>query len=357
MQVRLSQDDPFSIEVPLLALTVFEDDPELGEQVARADALLDGGFSRAREAGDFRGKEGEDALFYAPEGQEQGPARLLFVGAGSRSEGGAERVRKLVARSVRKAESLSLTRLALHVGADLGDVLEVAKAAAEGGALAAWDFRELKSTPPEADASGVAGNSREASERPKPLVGELVLSVGGNPQEAARGVRIGTAFADGERLARDLQWWPGNFATPSHLADVALGLADEYGFVSRILGPVELIAEGMEAILAVSAGSDEEPRLIVLEHRGGDEDSPVLALVGNGLTFDAGGISIKPAAGMEEYEVRHVWGCSRARGDEGYRRTQTPSERGRRRPRVRESSLGCGNQARRCHPDPCGKDG
>ena len=117
-----------------------------------------------------------------------------------------------------------------------------------------------------------------------------------------------------------LQWLPGNIATPSYLGDVAEGLADEYGFASHILGPAELEAEGMGALLSVSAGSAEEPRLIVLEHRGAGDDDPVLALVGKGLTFDAGGISIKPALGMEEmkYDMSGgaaVLGAMRAIGE------------------------------------------
>ena len=300
MQVRLSQDDPLSRETPLLALAVFEDELELGEQVERADTVLDGAFSRAREAGDFRGKEQEFALFYNS-GGGPGPRRVLFVGAGRRCEGDAEAVRKFAARAVRRAESLYVRRLAVHLPADVGvSAGEAAKAAAEGGALAAWDFRELKSKADDVDGPEGAAPGKASTEEPKPLVEELVVSVEGNPSEAEEGLRIGSAFAEGERLARDLQWRPGNLATPTHLGEVAVALAEEYGFASRILGPTELADEGMEAILAVSAGSEEEPRLIVLDHRGAEEDSPRLALVGKGLTFDAGGISIKPAGGMED---------------------------------------------------------
>lgn len=300
MQVRLLQDDPLLSETPLLALAVFEDEIEFGEQVERADTLLNGAFVRAREEGDFRGKEEDFALFYTSKGGP-GPRRVLFVGAGPRSEGDTEGVRKFAARAVRKAESLYVSRLALHLSADFGvSTGEAAKAAAEGGSLAAWDFRELKSTSDDANGPEGAAKAGTSIEEPKPIVEELVVFVEGDPLEAEEGLRIGSAFAEGERLARDLQWRPGNLATPTHLGEVAVALAEEYGFASHILGPTELAAEGMEAILAVSAGSEQEPRLIVLDHRGGKEDSPRLALVGKGLTFDAGGISIKPAGGMED---------------------------------------------------------
>jgi leucyl aminopeptidase len=89
-------------------------------------------------------------------------------------------------------------------------------------------------------------------------------------------------------------------ATPTHLAEEAERLGEVVGLEVTVLGPGEMEAEGMGAILAVAQGSEQEPRLIVLEHRGGREGDPPLLLVGKGLTFDAGGISIKPASGMED---------------------------------------------------------
>jgi len=287
MQVTLSQNAPLSIDVPLLAFGVFEDDGKLEAEVALADELLEGLFSRARSEGDFLGKERESSLFYASPG-DVGPARLVFIGLGRRRAGDADQIRRFAAHAVRTAESLRLTSAAVFVPRGEGlTPRDRAQAAAEGGSLAAWDFRELKSD----------GTDGELS---PPLVEEFIVAISGDPAEVANGVRMGRAFADGERLARDLQWLPGNIATPSHLGKIAADLAEVYGFSAKILGPGELEQEGMAAILAVSAGSEEEPRLIVLEHWGGEKDVPVIALVGKGLTFDAGGISIKPAAGMED---------------------------------------------------------
>lgn len=320
MNVRLALDDPLSIDAPLLAFPVFADESGLEKEAARADDVLGGAFSRALGSGDFRGKLEEDLLFYAPE-EAGDPERILFVGMGARSDMTAEEVRTFAARVVRRAESLYLTRVAVHLPPDLGVGAAVAaKAAAEGSILAAWDFSELKSDPSERSASADAGASVGPDPAPKPLIEDLVLSISGDSGELEEALRIGRAFAAGEGLARRLQWLPGNIATPSHLGEVAEGLAEEYGFVSHILGPRELEAEGMGAILAVSAGSAAEPRLIVLEHRGGADDGPVIALVGKGLTFDAGGISIKPALGMEEmkYDMSGgaaVLGAMRAIGE------------------------------------------
>jgi leucyl aminopeptidase len=313
MRASLFHDDPLSAEAPLLAFAVFQDE-EISEEVAEADAVLGGAFSRARASGDFRGHEEEFALFYVPAAAADdgtGPARIVFVGAGPRSGADADTLRRFAARAVRRAESLYLTKLALHVPTGLLESVEEAvRASVEGAALAAWDFRELKT----------GAGPDEEEEEPKPLVEEAVLAVSGDPEACARALRLGSAVAAGEGFARDLQWRPGNLATPSHLAETALGLAESYGFASTILGPKELAEERMHALLAVSAGSEEEPRLIVLEHRGGDEGAPPVALVGKGLTFDAGGISIKPAQGMEEmkYDMSGgaaVLGAMRAIGE------------------------------------------
>jgi leucyl aminopeptidase len=110
----------------------------------------------------------------------------------------------------------------------------------------------------------------------------------------------GRILAEAENLARMLQSRPGNLATPSDLADVAEAWAAEYGLEAEILGLDRIREERMGALLAVAQGSAQEPRLIILRHRGGSEGDPPLVLVGKGLTFDAGGISLKPPKGMED---------------------------------------------------------
>jgi len=293
MQVTLSFQDPLTLEVPLLVLPIGRNDEALSGAAADADRLLGGAFSRARTAGDFRGSPGEALLFYAPEANPRGPGRFLFIGVGARGEIDAEGVRQFAGHAVRGAEARSLTKLALHIPLDFPTRPDSSvQAAAEGGILAAWDYREWRS---------VAGEEDPVSEDPRhPLVESMVLCIAAEEKSSGRSLEVGRAFAEGENLARLFQSRPGNIATPTHLAEAAMGLAREFGFVSRVLGPKELGAEKMNALLAVSAGSDEEPRLIVLEHRGGKSGEPPLALVGKGVTFDSGGISIKPGAGMEE---------------------------------------------------------
>ncbi|RMH14963.1 MAG: leucyl aminopeptidase, partial [Gemmatimonadetes bacterium] len=155
-------------------------------------------------------------------------------------------------------------------------------------ALAAWRFTETRT---------VVGDDDPPLDY---RVETVELSVEGDAEAAEAGLRVGRALADGANFARTLQFRPGNVATPSHLAEEARRMAEERGLEVRVLGPEEMRAENMHALLAVAQGSVEEPRLIVLEHRGGKDGERPLALVGKGLTFDAGGISLKPPAKMEE---------------------------------------------------------
>jgi leucyl aminopeptidase len=285
MNVELILRDPLTVPSPLLVLPMPEGTETLKGALASADALTGGDLGRALERKDITGKKEETFLLFPPEGS--GPKRILVVGTGKPDELDAEVLRRVFGRAVRVAEGMRLEALAVWMdpGFPLSQAI-YAQAATEGVVLAAWRFKELKTQKdpddPESDLEG------------------LSLITQGDEDEARRGLLIGLAQAKGENLARTLQDRPGNVATPAHLGEEAKRLGKEYGLNVTILGPKEIKEEGMGALLAVAQGSEQEPRFIVLEHRGGRKDDPPLVLVGKGLTFDAGGISIKPASGMED---------------------------------------------------------
>jgi leucyl aminopeptidase len=289
MNVRLHATDPKVHDTPLLVLPVF--DGEDGGPLAQAlDGWVGGAISRAIGTGDVKGLADQSTLLYRSEQKSAGPQRILLLGAGKRAKMDAEGVRRFVGRAVRAGEKLRVTRLTVRVEDASGMGPEkLAQAATEGGALATWSFRELK---------GQIGRDEDA--QPEVPVEDVELSIEGDAAKLEAGVAAGRAIARGQIFARTLQSRPGNVATPSHLAAEASRMAGEVGLEAKILGPKQLLEERMHALLAVSQGSDEEPRLIVLEHRGGKPGEAPLALIGKGLTFDAGGISIKPAANMED---------------------------------------------------------
>jgi leucyl aminopeptidase len=271
---------------PLLVLPfLVEEDRDQGVFSA-ADGLLGGGLSRVWDSGDFNGKAEKTLLLFPPAGT--GAQRVLLVGLGRVEELDAEVIRRVAGAVVRVAEGLKLTQLAFHLDRSWGLGLEeLAQAVVEGATLAAWSFKELKGA--------------EEDEKEKEVeVSDLSLLLDEEDSEVQTGARIGLALARGENVARTLQERPGNLATPEHLAREATSMAKAFGLKVSVMGPKEMEKEKMGALLAVAQGSSQEPRLIVLEHRGGAKEDAPLVLVGKGLTFDAGGISIKPALGMEE---------------------------------------------------------
>lgn len=287
MTVSFISAEPSAHPTLLLAVPVYQDEGLL-EAATALDAVVGRALSRAAQRGDLQGRAGQAVLAYNE--ADEGPTRVLALGVGRREALDAEAVRQYAARAVREAESRSLSELSVLL--DDGGVLDaqvMAQAAAEGAALAAWRFQELKT------ASG-----QKEDEPPVVSVDSVSLLGTADPEALARGVEVGVATAAGQNFARALQSRPGNVATPAHLATEAQRMAAEVGLGVRIFDRAALEAEDMNALLAVSAGSVQEPRLIVLEHEGGEEGAPPLVLVGKGLTFDAGGISIKPAKGMED---------------------------------------------------------
>jgi leucyl aminopeptidase len=274
-----------TVSSPLLVLPIFQGTETLEGALASADALTGGDLGRAIQRKDLTGKKEETFLLFPPAGS--GPERILLVGAGKRDDADAEIVRRVFGRAVRVAEGMKLESLSvwLEPGIPL-PLATLAQAATEGLVLAAWRFREMKTV--------------QDPDNPDTELTAASLLTQGDEEEARRGLLIGQAQARGENLARTLQSRPGNVATPAHLGEEAKRLGKEYGLKVTVMGRKEIQEERMGALLAVSQGSDQEPRFIVMEHRGGPKGSPPLVLVGKGLTFDAGGISIKPASGMED---------------------------------------------------------
>ncbi|HEX7052021.1 MAG TPA: leucyl aminopeptidase [Longimicrobiales bacterium] len=288
--IDVIEKEPAEVETPLLVLAHFEDDPEPVGSAAELDARLGGEIGRILRRGDFRGGK-DEALAIFPRPGEARAERVLLVGLGKRDAYQPERLRRAVGAAVRQAERLGARALALpldfaaRVGGRAG-MPTAAQAAAEAAVLAAWEFREFKTIQEEA--------------APRARVEALVLVTREDAAACRSAAERGRTIAAGENLARDLASRPGNVATPSHLAEVAGELAETYGLGLTVLDRDAMRREGMGALLAVASGSEEEPRFIVLEYRGAETGVGPLALVGKGVTFDSGGISIKPASGMEE---------------------------------------------------------
>ncbi|HEX2189841.1 MAG TPA: leucyl aminopeptidase [Longimicrobiaceae bacterium] len=291
MKVSVQASAPARFTTPLLAVPVPADADASSPPLPGLDDATAANVAAARSRGDFAGKEGQVLVVY-PQAGSGGPERVLLVGTGKGEETTPERLRRAAGTAAKQAAKLRADRFALWVPGALstGSVgpAEAAQALAEGGVLGSYAFTRMKSRP-------------EGGEAPVE-VAEMVLLADSEEAAAglAEGARVGEVVARAERLARDLGNLPPNVATPAYLAETAERIARERGMEATVLGRRELEEEGMGALLAVAQGSDQEPKLIVLQHRGGAEGERPLVIVGKGVTFDAGGISIKPAANMEE---------------------------------------------------------
>ena len=282
MQLRYVNAEPVTHDTELLALAVVQGTTKATGSLAALDKALGGAVARALATGDMRGNAVDEVMLY---GGKTGPKRVLLLGVGKADALTPEVLRRLAARAVRAAEKLRLGSLAVCIDGMTGIADGTrAQAAAEGATLAAWRFRELKAP----------------SEDEPPVDVRAVDLVGtGDVAALEAGAMTGAIIARAQNLARTLQSRPGNIATPTHLAEEAVRIAGGAGLEVAIFDEARMLGEGMHAILAVSRGSDEEARFIILEHRGGAAGDPPLILVGKGLSFDAGGISLKPADGME----------------------------------------------------------
>ncbi|PYO28027.1 MAG: leucyl aminopeptidase, partial [Gemmatimonadetes bacterium] len=273
------------VETPLLAVALAQGGAVPPPSLAELDRAAGGVVARAITSGDFKGKRDETALLY-PSGAK--PQRVLLVGLGKPGDVTRTSVRRAAAVAAKRARALGATHFTFALAPEARNGIaaaDVGQVVVEGAAQGAWAFTELKAAPDEpkaeVEAVAVACDAKDAN------------AVGA-------GERLGEALAAGHFLTRYLQMLPGNVCTPSYLADRAKQLADQYGFTCTVLDRAQMREENMGALLAVAQGSQQEPRFIVLEHRGAAAADAPVALVGKGVTFDSGGISIKPAQNMED---------------------------------------------------------
>lgn len=244
---------------------------ELSESAAKIDSLGGGWLSRALASGSLKAKAGEIAWMPSP--LVDGPQSILAIGAGDtellrRNQAfdlGAAVLRRLVDSPRRRV----VIALADAVRAEHHDAL-----------VAGCLF-------------GAAGQALYMSEPPIHPPEEIIFV--GLSQEA---IDRGRVLGDSINLTRRLVNEPPNNMYPEAFADAARALADETGLAVQVWDEARLESEGCRAILAVGGASIHPPRLVIIRHRGGSPDDPMLAIVGKGVTFDSGGLSIKPSEGM-----------------------------------------------------------
>jgi leucyl aminopeptidase len=287
MEIRVETGAIQDVSSDLVVVNLFRGVDRPGGATGAMDAALNGAIRELIQGGDFSGKAEETVVLYT---RGAIPARrVLIVGLGERERFNTDVLRRVSAAVAREVRRLRVTRYHSIVhGTGAGGLApdEAAQAIVEGAILGTYGFVEHKT---------------QRSDPEPELAALTLVMLGDDERDAAeRGARTGQAIAEAACMARNLANQPGNYLTPTMLAQAAEDMAGEMGLSVEVLGESEMAELGMGALLGVSQGSAEEAQFIILEHNARRSDLPTYVVVGKGITFDSGGISIKPGEGMEQ---------------------------------------------------------
>ena len=301
--VKVAAGDATDFATPALVVNLFEGVTQPGGATGAVDRALDGAISSLIADGEIKGKLGELTLVHTL--GRIPAARVIVAGLGKAGDfdtGSVRRVSGDVARFLRRKGVTEYATIAHGAGIGGLDTGASAQAIAEGTLLGLYKFDTYRSNGSR-DAEGEAGNGIDAV--------TIVERDAGNIDALASGATIGTTLAESTMLARDLVNHPANVMTPTRMAETARQVAEAVGLDLDVMERDRMAQHGMGAFLGVAQGSEEPPKLIVLTYRG-DPDNPEnnLGLVGKGITFDTGGISLKPAANMEAMKGDMAGGAS-----------------------------------------------
>jgi leucyl aminopeptidase len=298
MQILTETSPLETLSVDALAIICFEADENPAAETSATDAIASsltpdpaiaaqsGWLAELRANGEFTGKLYDIAILYRPEGVAA--KRLIVIGGGKRDKYSTVEARRIAGTLVRTLKTKGLRSIALLV--ENQPAAGHIAAAAEGALLGDWEPNKYKTDPKKTDKH----------------VDSFILAVpGGDAGALAAAAERGRIIAESQNLTRDLVNEPANKLTPRALADAAQHVAAELGLEYEALDQDAMAQLGMGALLGVAQGSSNPPFLIILKYRpsmpsGGPAGADHLALIGKGVTFDTGGISIKPSEGMEK---------------------------------------------------------
>ena len=286
MELKVASGDITQAQADTILVNLFEGVQQPSGATAAVDQALDGAISYLIQAGEVKGKAGEATVVHT---FGKLPAlRVVVVGLGKQEDLKADTVRKAAGNVARRVRALGARKVATVVhGAGAGglDPETAAQALAEGAVMGLYRFDRHK----------------QPEQEPKRVEEITVVEADAGRLDAVRrGVERGRILAEAANFARDLANEPANVLTPTELAARAEAMAREAGLTCEVYDRPWMEQQGMGGLLGVARGSAQPPKFIVLHYRGDPESQEALALVGKGITFDTGGISIKPAQGMEE---------------------------------------------------------
>lgn len=286
VKIRVEKKKVEEFKTDALLLYHFEGEKALLGKPERIDRATGGLIREVLRSGDFKGDLYQTSLIYNHRGA---PARrILTAGLGKKARFSLDRWRGATAKGAQVLRDLGVKTFATTLVEGVPERISLnmlAQALVEGVCLGLYDFSELKT------------KNRKRVRRIEKMV--ILEEEPTSVRAVQEGALIGETVVQGVYLARDLVSRPGNLHTPTMMAKTAEGIAKECGLALTVFEEEDARKEGMGAFLAVARGSDEPAKFIVLEYAGGESPRRTVVLVGKGITFDSGGISIKPSDKMQ----------------------------------------------------------
>lgn len=284
MKVQIRRGNLSALRSPLLCVPMLEGETAQKGALRELDRAIGEVIQAVLRSGDFKGALGTTVTLYNT--RSKGPKRVMLVGAGSREDLDRERIRKVAARAVHGAQFLKASQMALLWPTQTEyDDETVAQALTEGCRLGAYSY----------------GSYRKEDDRRAEITSVTLVSPDNLDRAAAdEGAEAGLIVSEAACFARDLVNAPPNELTPTEMAERARASARDWGYKCRILERRDMERLGMAGLINVSKGSTQPPKFIIMEHLGGGAKAPNHVFIGKGLTFDSGGLCLKPAPKMDE---------------------------------------------------------
>ena len=288
VNIKVSQGNLDDIKTQALILPVFENERELKGHAGVLDHKIHGIITEIMNSGDFKGKSSEVFILYT--GEKVPVRRVALAGLGKRNELTLEKIRNAYSKTMQGLRNLNVKDAATSI--DLG-ILPVAKekiasAVVEGAILGLYQYTPYKTM----------GRDDIREMRSLEIVTDLKIQ-----PLIKEEIRKAKLITEAVCFARDLISAPSNEMTPTIMAEHAKKIAKKQKVSCTVLDKGKMKALGMNSLLGVASGSHQPPKLIILEYQGSKKGMAPIALIGKGLTFDSGGISIKPAEKMDEMKT------------------------------------------------------
>src|SRR5687768_17010485 len=285
MQVEANKGPIEELDVQALAVAVFKNEKADEGFLKKLNELSGGLVRSALDAEEFAGKESETAYFHLVGNSNLKARRLLLIGVGEAKDYKNAQVSQMAGTAVRSLRSKNAKTIAV-LPRSAGDAAATAKAAVEGAFIALFDPDKYRTV-----------------EREDKTVERLVVAIEGADEDAMQqGVNRGVIVGESINFTRDLANEPGAYMTPTDMAERARDIAHEFGLSIDVLDEDRMEQEGMGSLLSVTRGSEQPAKLIILKYTPTNapaDNKELLAFVGKGVTFDSGGISLKPGENME----------------------------------------------------------